>query len=62
MNSTKFDNVTKKISLTAAWLLYILVLYLFVEIVAGYVLDIYRKNQRGATDYTILDPIAKKKY
>ena len=60
MNSTKFDNVTKKISLTAAWLLYILVLYLFVEIVAGYVLDIYRKNQRGATDYTILDPIAKK--
>ncbi len=55
MSLTKFDMLKKKFSLFASWLLYILLLYLFTEIIAGYALDSYKKNQRGATDYTILD-------
>ena len=55
MSLTKFDMVKKKFSLFASWLLYILLLYLFTEIIAGYALDSYKKNQRGATDFTILD-------
>ena len=55
MSLTKFEMVKKKFSSFAIWFLYILILYLFTEIAAGYALDIYKKNQRGATDYTILD-------
>ena len=56
MSSTKFDIMTKKISITITWLLYIFILYLFVEFAAGFALDIYRKYQKGATDFSILEP------
>ena len=45
MSLTKFEMV-KKFSSLAIWFLYILILYLFTEIAAGYALDIYKKNQR----------------
>lgn len=58
MNLIKFDNIKNKVTQTTSWLVYFVVVYLFAEIAAGYALDIYRKTQRGATDYTILDPQA----
>lgn len=58
MSLTKFERVKNSFSLFSNWFLYIVILYLFIEIASGIALDIYRKNQRGATDYTILDPEA----
>jgi hypothetical protein len=59
MSSTRFDTITKKVTLITSWLVYFVVLCVFTEIAAGYALEIYRKTQRGATDYTILDTQAK---
>lgn len=55
MSLTKFERIKKSFSLFSNWLLYIVILYLFIEIAAGLALDSYKKNQRGATDYSILD-------
>ena len=38
--------------------IYLIFLLLFTDFVAGFALDAYRKNQRGATDFTLLDPKA----
>ena len=56
MSLIRFDNIKKKVSLISSWLVYFVVILVFTEIAAGFALDIYRKIQMGATDYTILDP------
>ena len=49
-----------KLTLTtiAQSLIYLVFLLLFTDMVAGFALDVYRKNQRGATDFSLLDPKA----
>ena len=44
MSLTKFERIKKSFSLFSNWLLYIVILYLFIEIAAGLALDSYKKN------------------